>query len=174
MRQHPSAYVSIRQHTSAYASIRQHASADVSIRQHTSAYVSIRSVRRVVDEHKHAPKALAQAIRERFHACGKRHIHLLGKHALVAREPSHACSSVSASADVRIRQPPSASVSLRQPPSASVSIPAAATAALRMSLHARTTVAPRHASANAVCLPMPRLEPVTTHTLPYIRFSFVI
>jgi hypothetical protein len=36
------AYVSIRQHTSAYFSIRQHTLAYVSIRQHTSAYVSIR------------------------------------------------------------------------------------------------------------------------------------
>ncbi len=34
---------SIRQHTSAYVSIRQHTSAYVSIRQHTSAYVSIRA-----------------------------------------------------------------------------------------------------------------------------------
>jgi hypothetical protein len=42
IRQHTSAYVSIRQHTSAYVSIRQHTSAYVSIRQHTSAYVSIR------------------------------------------------------------------------------------------------------------------------------------
>jgi hypothetical protein len=33
MRQHASAYVSIRQHTSAYVSIRQHTSAYVSIRQ---------------------------------------------------------------------------------------------------------------------------------------------
>jgi hypothetical protein len=55
IRQHKSAYVSIRrgsrprgsriyiytlcQHTSAYVSIRQHTSAYVSIRQHTSAYV---------------------------------------------------------------------------------------------------------------------------------------
>jgi hypothetical protein len=31
--------VSIRQHTSAYVSIRQHTSAYVSIRQHTSAYL---------------------------------------------------------------------------------------------------------------------------------------
>jgi hypothetical protein len=63
IRQHTSAYVSIRQHTaplqlqaplqlrcqylyflyySAYVSIRQHTSAYVSMRQHTSAYVSIR------------------------------------------------------------------------------------------------------------------------------------
>jgi hypothetical protein len=58
MRQHTSAYVSIRRHTSAYDGIRlhascgwrwlisgricQHTSAYVSIRQHTSAYVSIR------------------------------------------------------------------------------------------------------------------------------------
>jgi hypothetical protein len=40
--EHTSAYVSIRQHTSAYASIRQHTSAYASIRQHTPAYVSIR------------------------------------------------------------------------------------------------------------------------------------
>jgi hypothetical protein len=37
----PSAYVSIRQHTSAYVSIRQHTTAYDSIRQHTSAHVSI-------------------------------------------------------------------------------------------------------------------------------------
>jgi hypothetical protein len=56
IRQHTSAYVSIRQHTAgvqlardsitckhtSYVSIRQHTSAYVSIRQHTSAYVSIR------------------------------------------------------------------------------------------------------------------------------------
>ena len=42
MRQHTSAYVSIRQHTSSHASspcsMRQHTSAYVSIRQHASAY----------------------------------------------------------------------------------------------------------------------------------------
>ncbi len=37
MRQHTSAYVSIR-HTSEYVSIRQHTSAYVNIRQQTSAY----------------------------------------------------------------------------------------------------------------------------------------
>jgi hypothetical protein len=37
IRQHTSAYVSIRQHTSEYVSIRQHTSEYVSIRQHTSA-----------------------------------------------------------------------------------------------------------------------------------------
>jgi isocitrate/isopropylmalate dehydrogenase len=52
VRQHASAYVSIRQHTSAYVKavedqkrdlqVRQHASAYVTIRQHTSAYISIR------------------------------------------------------------------------------------------------------------------------------------
>jgi hypothetical protein len=53
IRQHTSAYVSIRQHTSlpihqqaaflhtSYVSIRQHTLAHVSIRQHTSAYLSI-------------------------------------------------------------------------------------------------------------------------------------
>jgi hypothetical protein len=47
IREHSSAYVSIRQHTSAVralvvsdARIRQHPSASVNIRQHTSAYVS--------------------------------------------------------------------------------------------------------------------------------------
>jgi hypothetical protein len=55
IRQHTSAYVSIRQHTcvtctllvpqhtSAHANVRQHPSASISIHQHTSAYVSIRS-----------------------------------------------------------------------------------------------------------------------------------
>ncbi len=42
IRPHTSAYVSIRQHTSAYVSIRQHTSAYVSIRLHMPAYVSIR------------------------------------------------------------------------------------------------------------------------------------
>jgi hypothetical protein len=82
MRQHTSAYVSIRQHTSsnavslyqvfagegaagalnsafiapAYVSIRQHTSAYVSIRQHTSAYVSIR--------HEGAAGALHSALME--------------------------------------------------------------------------------------------------------------
>jgi hypothetical protein len=44
IRQHTSAYVSIRQHTSAYVSIRQNTSAYVCIRLHTSAYVSIRAL----------------------------------------------------------------------------------------------------------------------------------
>jgi hypothetical protein len=42
MRRHTLACVSIRQHTSAHVSIRQRASACVSIRQHTSAHVSVR------------------------------------------------------------------------------------------------------------------------------------
>jgi hypothetical protein len=92
IRRHTSAYVSIRQQTSADVSIRQHTSADVSRRQQTSADVSIRCVRRFVDEHKHAPKALAQAIRECFHACAF------------------------TSAYVSIRQHTSAYVSIRQHP----------------------------------------------------------
>jgi hypothetical protein len=43
MRQHASAYVSIRQHTSAYGIIRTHTLAYVSMRQHASSYVRIRT-----------------------------------------------------------------------------------------------------------------------------------
>jgi hypothetical protein len=62
IRQHTSACVRIRQHTSAYVSIRQHASACVSIRPHTSAYVSIRCVsasRPLVMPQLHAERAPA-------------------------------------------------------------------------------------------------------------------
>jgi hypothetical protein len=71
IRQHMSAYVSIRQHTSAYVrsafrliyvSIRQHTSAYVSIRQHTSAYVSIRQERlslKLVQRPRHTLAAVA-------------------------------------------------------------------------------------------------------------------
>jgi len=60
MRQHASAYVSIRQHKSACASIRQHTPAYVSVRQRTSAYGSIRQ---------HGPPLDMPTTRKRQRAC---------------------------------------------------------------------------------------------------------